>query len=65
MAAVWHTLPGTIPVDGSTVYVRRWWMSTPFLGQWSLAAQTFTHASGLTLVWYRVARWKHVTEPPP
>lgn len=63
MAVVWHTLPGTIPDDGETVWVRRWYYSTPFEAEWSLAAQLFTHSSGLTLAWDRVARWKHVVEP--
>jgi 23S rRNA pseudoU1915 N3-methylase RlmH len=55
----------TIPTDGLEVWVKRSVLSPAWLGTWSLSAQTFTHASGLTLLWYRVYRWKHVVEPPP
>jgi hypothetical protein len=61
----WHWLPVTIPADGLEVWVRRTPWSPGFKAVWSLAGQSFTHASGLVLPWYRVYRWKHVVEPPP
>jgi hypothetical protein len=65
MISPWHWLPVTIPSDGLEVWVKRFVWSPAFLATWCLAGQSFTHSSGLSLVWDRVYRWKHVTEPPP
>lgn len=63
MASLWHTLPVEAPDDGAVVWVRRYWLGTPWLGTWSTSAATFTHSSGLVVPWYEVWRWRHQVEP--
>jgi hypothetical protein len=56
-------MPVHVPVDGSTVWVRRWIWVAPFKATWDLAAQSFTHSSGLVMLWTDIWRWRHVVEP--
>jgi hypothetical protein len=58
MALVWHELPVVLPGDGATVWVRRYWYGSAWLATWSLAAGTFTAASGLVAPWYVISRWR-------
>jgi len=62
-ACPWHSMPVHVPVDGSTVWVRRWIWVAPFKATWDLAAQSFTHSSGLVMLWTDIWRWRHVVEP--
>lgn len=53
-------MPVHVPIDGSTVWVRRWILGPAFQATWSLAAQTFTATNGLIVPWNEVWRWKLV-----
>jgi hypothetical protein len=55
----WYSLPDKLPVDASTVWVRRtYWFSTPFLATWDLETGTFTDDNDLVIPWYEIARWR-------
>ena len=62
-ASPWHSMPVHVPVDGATVWVRRWIWTPAFLATWNLAAQSFTAANGLVTSWDGIWRWRHVVEP--
>jgi len=63
MVSPWHWLPNDVPADGLEVWVKRFIWSPGFKAVWSLSGQSFTHSSGLSVLWYHVYRWKHVVEP--
>ena len=63
MISPWHTLPVEVPDDELEVWVRRWIWVAPFKATWDLAAQSFTHESGLVMSWTDIWRWRHVVEP--
>ena len=54
----WNRLPGDVPADGATVWIRRVWFAAPFLATWDEVAQEFTTANGLTLSWAFVDTWR-------
>jgi hypothetical protein len=56
-------MPVHVPVDGETVWVRRWVFVPAFEAVWDLATQSFVHSSGLVISWEGIWRWKHVVEP--
>ena len=55
---LWKSMPEYVPTNGQVVWVRRMWYSAPSLATWTLAAQTFTYASGLVLPWWAVGKWR-------
>lgn len=59
---MWQTLPGSVPTNGATVWVRLWnYNSTPFQAVWSLSLQMFTVSGGvLRCPWYMVQKWRAV-----
>jgi len=60
MAEIWKSFPYNVPVDGSTVWVRRFLLDHPFQATWSLASQEFTEVSGLVLPWWQCIRWRNL-----
>jgi hypothetical protein len=58
MADPWKTMPPSFPANGATVWVRRWWFSTPFQAVWSSAAQEFTVTGTWIIPWWFIARWR-------
>lgn len=58
--AKWYALPDVFPVDGATVWCRRFaWMASPFKATWAAAAGEFTTVVGAwVLPWYFVTRWR-------
>jgi len=55
---MWHSLPDLFPDDAATVWVRRYYFSNPFLATFSVANQEFTSATGYTLPWWAISRWR-------
>lgn len=58
---MWYNLPLTIPIDGSTVWVRvRYYYGKPFQAVWSISSQSFTSVEGSIMypAWV-VARWRN------
>jgi hypothetical protein len=56
----WHWITDLFPTDGSTVWVRRGWLSAPFQAVWSSSSALFTVAGVYTLPWYVVAKWREI-----
>ena len=54
----WKRMPGAVPVDGTTVWVRRVWFGPSFLADWSALTGEFTTENGLVLPWWVVDAWK-------
>lgn len=56
----WQPLPQTFPVDGATVWVRRWqWVSRPYKATYSAATQQFTeYPAGTPVPWYFLQAWR-------
>ena len=54
----WHDIALQTPTDGSTVWVRRGWFSSPFSATWHDATADFTLVDGRTCPWWIVSRWK-------
>jgi len=61
MNSVWKTLPDDVPVDGATVWIRRWIWVAPFLAVWDEASASFLCSSGLVCPWYEIWRWRSTT----
>ena len=60
MAAKWNDMPAHWPVDGATVWCRRYeYSSAPFKATWSQAAWTFTALLGGSAVpWWAISQWR-------